>query len=309
MELLRQIASYLAAASLVLAALQIYLTLNKIWIRKHEAEVAASISIAGEALGLLPVGILTVSFALEGHWAGAVDGVLWGGAGLVTIAIGTGMWVEGKRGRSFWALARDALRVERDEVGALAASFFRPSGAEAILEILGQIALIDENLDAREREFIDTFAGSWGIDLDWDRILGESEADALSFVRLRESVARYLATSPPEAQVSQLGDVVEALVRIDEEVSSGEELILEELRGMFLDYAGDATPGVRFGVALVPQDPDQDRAIADLLPDVTRQRLEGGVAYVKGAYHSERYADLVAEQYRALQFFTTVVRV
>lgn len=308
MELLRLIVSWLAAASLVVAAVQIYLIVNKVWIRKHEPEVAASISIAGETLGLVPLCILTLSFILDGQWAGAADGLMWITGGLVTIAIGSGMWVEGKRGRAFWDLVKDALRVERDEVGSLAARMFRPSGARAILDILGQIALIDQELDPRERDFIDGFAEAWGIELDWDEVLERVDAEELSFVTLRESVAGYLATSPPRAQVSQLSDVVGALVRIDEVLSSEEELILEELEGMFDAYVEGDAGEITFGVAIVPQDTEQDRAISQLLPGVSKRSLEGGRAYVKGPFHSERYADLVAEQYRSLNFFTTVVR-
>ena len=78
---------------------------------------------------------------------------------------------------------------------------------------------------------------------------------------------------------------------------------------MFDAYTEEEGRGSSFGVAIVPQDPEQDRAIAELLPGVGKQRLEGGMAYVQGPYHSERYADMVGEQYRSLNFFTTVVRV
>ena len=89
MEQFRTIVQYLTIASLLLAAAQIYLTLNKLWSRKHEPVVAESISIMGESLGLVPLLLLTMTFLLDGHWEGVVDGGLWLGAGAITILIWT----------------------------------------------------------------------------------------------------------------------------------------------------------------------------------------------------------------------------
>jgi hypothetical protein len=116
MELLRSSIQFMAAASLLLAAAQVYLTLNKLWKRKHEPAVAESISIMGEFVGLVPLFFLTLNFMLQGSWEGTVDGVFWLGAGSVSIAIGTGMWVEGRRGRGFFTLLKEALALERGEV-------------------------------------------------------------------------------------------------------------------------------------------------------------------------------------------------
>ena len=298
----------LTAVALVIAAVQAYLIVNKLWIRKHEPAVAESVSIMGETLGLIPLAVLTVSFTAQGTWEGAVDGVIWIAAGLVTIAIGTGRWVEGKRRKGFWTLLREALRLERDEVGDLAKSFFRPSGAGKILDILGQVALIDDDLDERERDFIDAFADAWGIDFSWDDLETTHSGDHLDFVKLRRAVRQYLETSPPPGQVNQLGDVLTALVAIDDQTTGEEELMLDELRGMLTGYVERDAERMGWGVAIVPQDPEQDAAIATLLPEVGKRSVEGGSAYVLGPYHSARYADLIGDQYRSLSFFTTVVR-
>ncbi len=306
MELLRLAIGSLTVASLAVAAVQVYLILNKLWIRKHERAVAESISIMGESLGLVPITILGLNYAVDGYWEGAADSLLWVVAGMVTIAIGTGRWVEGKRQRGFWSLVRESLRLERDEVGDLARSFFRPSAAAQILDILGQVALLDRTLDEREREFVESFAESWGVEFSWD----ELEAGAgghLDMVRLRRAVERYLATSPPRGQVDQLADTVTALVRIDRVTTPEEDLMLEELLGMFRDYAGDGGTAA-YTVAVVPQDPSQDDALASLLPGLGKRTMQGGQAYPVGPFFSDRYADIMADQYRAMSFFATVVR-
>jgi hypothetical protein len=123
----RAILDYLVIASLGLAALQVYLTTNKLWKRKHEPAVAESISIMGEFVGLIPVTFLTLKFMLDGQWEGAADGLIWVVGATVAVFIGTGRWVEGRRDRSFFRLLSDSVRQERGEVGHLAKSFLRPS--------------------------------------------------------------------------------------------------------------------------------------------------------------------------------------
>ena len=309
MHLLRSTIQFLAAASLLLAAVQIYLVLNKLWKRKHEAAVADSISIMGEFVGLLPLLFLTLNYTLQGQWEGTIDGVLWLGAGSVSIAIGTGKWVEGRRGKGFFNLLWGSLVREREEVGDLAKRFFHPAGARQILQILGHVALIDDHLDEREREFIQSFVDAWGIGFSPDALREGTPGQHVNFRTLRNDVAAYLATSPPPAQVQQLSDVVNALVHVDEEVSEEEALILGELEGMWQAYLDAGAEMPLFGVAVVPQSPEQDRAISEVIPNVGKAPVEGGEAYVVGRYHSERYGELMGRQYRDLGFFTTVVRV
>ncbi len=305
MDTLRTAIQSITVAALVVAAAQAYLILNKLWIRKHEKAVAESVSLAGESLGLVTLVVLGLSSAAHGYWAGFADAAIWVLAGMVTLAVGTGRWVEGRRQRGLWMLIRESLRLERSEVGDLARSFFRPSAARQILEILGQVALLDRELDDRERAFVESFAEAWGVEFRWDELTaGGSAAD---MVRLRQSVERYLATSPPDRQVSQLADTLAALVRVDEVTSAEEQLMLDELRGMLHHYVGERGEGGRHVVAVVPQDAAQDTALGSLLPEVAKQKLQGGIAYPVGPFFSAPYANLVAEEYRAMNFFATVV--
>lgn len=263
----------------------------------------------GEILGLIPLFFFTLTFLLDGQLEGVADGVLWITAGTVTIMIGTGMWVEGRHGKGFWGLIKDAMALERTEVGDLARAFFQPSGADRILDLLAQVALIDQDLDQRERAFVQSFADAWGIDFSWEDLARRGEEGSLNVIKLRSTLAKYLATSPPEGQAAQLGDVIISLVHPDEEVTEEEEMVLSELGGMITAYVdgGDETP--RYAVALVPQSEAQERAIRSLLPDVGKQPLAGGSAFVAGEFFSDQYAEVVRGQYRTLNVFTTVLRV
>lgn len=307
METLRSVIEILTVASLGLAAAQIYLTVNKLWKRKHEPAVTESISIMGEFLGLVPISLLSLDFLLESHWEGAVDGAMWILAGGVTITIGTGRWVEGKRGRGFFTLLREALRLERSEVADLAKAIFRPSAAGKVLDILAQVALIDDHLDDSERHYIQTFADAWGLPIDWDAMVRTAGTKEVNYLRLRKSTTEYLATSPPASQVEQLGDVLHALVDADEQRTEEEEFVLAELEGMFGHYL-DQDGQDLYSVVVVPQSGKQDKALSALLPDASKRQVEGGEAYVVGQFFSTHFADIVGEQYRDLGFFTTVVR-
>ncbi|MEX2530534.1 MAG: hypothetical protein WD960_07165 [Gemmatimonadota bacterium] len=296
---------WLIYASLLLVVLQIYLTLNRLWKRKHEPAVAQSISIMGEFVGLIPMTVFTVHFGLQSEWEGFAEGVLWIFAVTVTVLIGTGMWVEGRRGRGFWTLLLDSIRQERDEVGYLARSFLRPSNADQLISILGSVAMLDAHLDERERQFVQSFADAWHIEIDWDRILAR-DSHGTDPIRLRDALAGYLSTSPPLAQVVQLGDVLNALVEIDDDVSDEERLVMSEVNGLLSAYAGAEDP--RWGVVLVPQDPEQERAVRSLLPDLEPTDVRGGRAFLVGRHHSREYAEVVGGRYRDLRIFVAVIR-
>jgi hypothetical protein len=310
MDAFRTAVGYMAVAALLLAALQVYLVANKLWKRKHEKQVAESISIMGECLGVVPLMVLTLNFALDGHWVAVADTTLWLLAGAFAITVGSGRWVEGRRGLGFFRLLRDSVSQERGEVGHLARSFFRPASAHSVLHILAQVALLDDHLDEREKKFIDAFASSWGVSFSWDEVQRSRSGADLDFIRLRNDVAEYLATAPPADQVRQLSDVVQKLSEIDDEVADAEALMVSEVTGMMSRYLStEADAGPLYHLVIVPQEAEQDAAIAAVLPDVEKRELNGGQVYVVGRYHSFDFAEIVSAQYRALHFFTAVVRV
>jgi hypothetical protein len=293
------------SCTLAFTATAAYLRINKIWIRKHHAEVADSVSIAGSVIYIIPLTLYAVNYIFIGHWQGLLDAIIWIAASVVSILIGSRLWVQDHRHKTFWVRLKEALRLERSEVGDLAKSFFRPSGGDIILEIFAHFAYIDRELVAREKEFIQSFANTWRIKIDWNEYekLADLEQPA-SFVKARETVSRYLNSSPPDEQVAQLIDVLHALVKVDDTVSEQEELILSEVEGLLLAYIGDSDVSANFLVVVAPQNRDQDNAIAAMLPEVEKSEVAGGSGYLVGSYFSKGFADVICTQYRALGFFT-----
>ena len=305
MELFKSFISIMAYASLGFSFAAAYLKINKVWKRKHIEEVANSVSIMGNVFDVIPKTFFALNFFFVAQWQGLIDSVLWIFAGVVSVLIGSGLWVQGNRGKSFWTRLKESLKLEKSEIGNLATTFFRPSAAEIILEILARFAYIDRDLVAREQELIQSFADTWHLDIDWDehRKLAEL-AQPVGFVETRDAVARYLNTTPPAEQVAQLIDVLHALVKIDENVSNQEELILEEVHKFMLGYIDDSDVQANYTVIIAPQNRNQDAAISTLLPDAQKIEVAGGSGYLVGSFHSQNYADVICDQYRALGFFT-----
>jgi hypothetical protein len=305
MELFKSFISIMAYASLGFSIAAAYLKINKVWKRKHIAEVANSVSIMGNVFDVIPKTFFSLNFFFVAQWQGLIDSMLWMSAGVISVLIGSGHWVQANRGKSFWTRLKESLKLEKSEAGHLATTFFRPSAAEIILEILARFAYIDRKLVARERQLIQSFADKWHLDINWEehRKLAGLE-QSVGFVKTRDTVARYLKTSPPAEQVAQLIDVLHALVKIDENVSNQEELILEEVRKFMRAYINDSDVQANYTVIIAPQNRNQDSAIATLLPDVQKIEVAGGSGYLVGSFYSQDYADVVCDQYRALGFFT-----
>ena len=305
MELFKSFINIMAYASLGFSFAAAYLKVNKIWKRKHIEEVANSVSIMGNVFDIIPLTFFSLNFLFVAQWQGLIDSVLWIFAGVASVLIGSGLWVQGNRGKSFWSRLKETLNLEKSEIGHLATTFFRPSAAEIILEIFARFAYIDRNLVAREQELIQVFADKWHIDINWEdhKKLAELE-QSVGFVKTRETVARYLKTSPPAEQVAQLIDVLHALVKVDEKISSEEELILEEVHKFMLGYIDDSDVQANYTVIIAPQNRNQDAAIESLVPDAQKVEIAGGSGYLVGSFYSQDYANVICDQYRGLGFFT-----
>ena len=305
MELFKSFIGAMAYASLGFSFAAAYLKINKIWKRKHILEVANSVSIVGNVVDIIPLTFFALNFLLAAQWQGLIDSVLWIVAGVLTVMFGSGLWVQENRHKTFWRRVSEALKLEKSEVGHLATTFFRPSGAEIILEILARFAYIDKELVEQEKELIQTFADNWRIQIDWEAHQELAKLDdTVGLARTRDTVEQYLKTSPPVEQVAQLIDVLQALVKADDHVSSEEELIFDEVGSFLRSYVDDTEDAASYKVIIAPQNREQDTAVATLLPDAQKISIAGGTGYTVGSYYSRNFAQVICDQYRELGFFT-----
>lgn len=291
--------------ALVLIFVEAYLTINKIWIRKHEQVVSESVSVSAQLLALATGVPFIALYVREGAYEGAVGDGVFLLVNLIMIMIGIGFWVEGRRKFGFWANLKKAMRLEKTEASVLLASFIRPVGARQVVRILHGLANIDSQLDERELGLIRSFATKWDIDLD-ELLASDTQpkknADQ-SFSELRALVRDYVRASPPKDQAGQLRDVLTSLVEIDGNVSPEEELIMDELGGLIDDYV-KGTKSASFAVLIAPQNRAQEAALRDILAKDTKEQRLGGQVFKVGEYYSRDYADMVCGWYRDTGYLT-----
>ncbi len=310
METFKHVIGFLASISLILSFIKSYLQVNKCWGVRHERSVADSVSVSSGLIGFIPVTLSAIDFSLSGEWKGAISAILGVAMSIFYLMLGLGWWVENERRKGVFKLIKKALWKEREHLGDFAKALFVPNGANRIIEVLSRIAMIDRDLDDSEKVFIQTFATSWGIKLNWndiEKLSGDNEQD--NYIQLRHSIAEYLSTTPSKEQVSQLSDVLNRLVNIDGQMSAQEELIISELCGMLAEYVNGTDKSSRYEVNIVPQSEEQVGAISAVLTDAQKHSLASGVVFAVGPFFSQHYANMMRDQYRALGFFSVATQV
>jgi len=305
-EFIEDIISHLLYLSFAVTILNVYLTLNKLWVRKHNKDVAESISITGRFIAIGLGVILLTKYGIELQWKSMASIIILVGSEFFQILVGSGFWVKSEEQKSFWQLLSDALQLEKKESSYLAKSIFTPSNADLIIKLLTQIAIIDEVLDKRERRFIQAFADSWNISISWsqiDRSLGKNK---VNYDMLRQTMLDYLDTKPPEDQAAQIAELIKLLVNIDNQVSEEEELMLAELMGLIDNYLASDSRGRKrnvFSVVLIPQNESQELFFLENFSEIVRKNnFYGGHIYLIGPYYSLKYAQIVCEKYRQQHF-------
>jgi len=304
----KTIIDYSVIISLIVTVIFVYLQINKIWKRKHEREVADSQSLAGLSMFIVNC-ILWVAYYLfvEDDFISFLDTAIYVFQGSIFFLIGTGLFVKGQRYTGLWKLIRQSLKLERKEADYLLKRFFKPKHAEIIISILHQLAMIDEELDDRELEILTVFAKEWNIDYNADRFNKERSLGTESnYIRLRSSVLNYLEEEPPIEQIAQLKDLIDELIKADDKVSEEEELISAELLPLIEGYLNKENSIKKYHVIIVPQKPEHEAKIRELVPDSVKVETAGGVAYSMGTFFSIKYADMICKQFRQHNLFTIV---
>lgn len=300
--------NWLAYIAVLLTLFQVYFLVNKYWTRKHERLVAESISISAMIISITINGLFAFKNLINDGAPQLIANAFWIVYGGFSILLGVGYWVGSNKNMSFFILLKRALKLEKSEAADLAKAFFRPSGAEYVIDILGRIAMVDEDLDAKEKEYIQGFADQWGISIDWEDIRKYADLQVDRYEYIRNSMEKYLNSDPPEEQASQLSDVLNILVNIDGKVTDEEETILTELQAQVALYIGAADGVEVFKVALVPQSIEEEEMIKNSIVELSKENIAGGFAYLSEPFYSEKYAEIVSAKYRKLNVFSVVFK-
>ena len=302
------IINFLVRISLGITVIFIYLKINKIWKRKHEREVADSQSLVGLFIFILNCILWVIYYSVVTvDLNSMIDTSIYIFEGGIYFMIGSGIFVKGQSKEKLWALIQKALRLERKEADYLLKKWFKPANAEAIIHILHQIAVIDDEFDPKEQEIISIFAKEWNIDYDYSKMQSQWDvSDENQYMFLRKSVMDYLDGEPPREQVAQLNDMITTMIEADDKVTDEEALISSELIPMLENYVSSRNTNNEFHVLIVPQTDGQLSSLSELLPTAEKLIVNGGEAFDVGSYYSKKYAEMICEQYRDINYFTIV---
>ena len=308
--LLNKIIAALVASALMFSIFQFYLKINKVWKRRKISEVANSISIVASLLGfatLIP--FLLNSILISADYPSAVKYVLGLILATVFTLISMGYFVEENRDKNFFSLLLDALGAEKSESTDLLSAMLRPHGAKKIIEILTQLAAIDDDIAQEEVDLINDFAEKWHINIP-DIKIGKPEK-ATNLIDLKKLVQSYLDEKPDVEVAQNLVDLINMMAEADDEVTEEEAMAVGEFTGMIAHYVSMEEGGSidAFEVVIVPQNDEQTEAVRELIPNIESVKKRGGIIFIVGTFYSEDYANAVCSKYISLGLFTNALKV
>lgn len=305
MKIMELVLQWLIYLSVITTAIVVYLSINKMWSRKHETVVAESISVAAQLISFFTIIPFLINYSFQGKYEDAIYQFLWIIYTAFLILTGIGFWVKERQYIGIWQKLFRALGQESHEVGNLVKSLGNLTGKKQLLEILHRLAWLDNELDERERQYIQTFTNQ--LDIDYDFILERQppEEGIEKFHSLRQLLLEYLAIKPPTEQVQLLGDLVQALIAADEKITLEEEVIAEEISSILEKYANTIATS-SYSIVIHPKNQEQEKAILQEIPKAKVEFLLGDRALIAGIFQTRRYAEIISESYRERGWFTVV---
>ena len=302
--------SVLVSGALIFSVIKGYLTVNKIWKRRKNEEVANSISIVAAMLGFA-VGFpfLLNSLIITNDYFSAAKSVVALFLASVFTLIGTGYFVDSNRGKSFFTLLGKALKLEGSESGDLLSDMLSPKGARKIIYILEKLAAIDDDIAQEEIDLIRQFSDKWGIPVP-DLKPGKPE-NVTNLVELKALVQSYLNEGPDTDVAEGLVDLINMMAEADDEVTDEEAMAVAEFTGMIAHYVSSEKGGdiEMYEVNIVPQGDEQMDAVRELLPELDIVKDRGGQVFKVGKYFSEDYAEAVCKKYISLGLYSGTTKV
>jgi len=310
LSLFEKFIGILVSSALIFSIIKGYLTVNKIWSRRKNEEVANSISIVAAMLGFA-VGFpfLLNSIIITQDYFSAAKSVIALFLATVFTLIGTGYFVDKNRGISFFTLLGKALKLEGKESGDLISDMIRPKGARKIIDILKKLAAIDDDIAQEEIDLINQFSEKWGIDV--PELKPGKPEEVTNLVDLKSLVQSYLDEGPDTEVAEGLVDLINLMAEADDEVTDEEAMAVAEFTGMIAHYVSSEKGGdlVMYEVKIVPQGDEQVDAVKEILPDLDVVKDRGGRVFKVGKYFSEDYAEAVCDKYIALGLYSVTSKV
>ncbi|NVK86683.1 MAG: hypothetical protein HWE13_01090 [Gammaproteobacteria bacterium] len=309
MDMLIILVGWFAYASVFIGFIKSYLTVNKIWSRKHDTNVAESISVYASLLGLISALPFFIKYLIiDQDFASALQTGVGLLVGTFFLLVGIGFWTKQKKESSgIWQRFLRAIKKENHEAADLIKALTKPKHAERISKIFIQLAMIDGRIDASERALLESFHKLWSLEIDLDSI--KSNGQELSFIELRDAVVDYLEYAPPIEQAAEVKALLETIVHADNQVSDEERFILDEITQVFEDFLNGDENLPRYEVLVAPQNRDQHDMLESMLNNCEKLTDKGGECYRVGEYYSRNYAQMICRKYRSMNVFSAIERI
>ncbi len=305
----QQIIHVLAYGVLVFTIVEVYLTLNKLWSRKHIKEVADSISISARATGMIPGSVFTLNYFFEGQWQGFIDGAIWLGASVIQIMVAAGIWVAGNRRSGVFGLIKRAIQRESRELNNLAKYIFQVSSRRNILDLLAATALTDKVLESRERDFVDQLAESWGLTVDWETLIARfKKSDISALYNMSIEIRRYLQLNPTKKEIKLLAKFISQLSDESGHSRPENQFIIDECIKAF-DHHPISECEAYFQVQIVPQESNQHERLQAASMDMKTKYVGSGLTYILEPVFTLNFAEHIITEFEELGYFATVKRI
>lgn len=305
----QQVIHFLAYGVIVFSVVEVYLTLNKLWSRKHIKEVADSISISARATGMVPGAVFTLNYFFNQQWQGFIDGTIWILASIVQIMIAAGIWVAGNKKMNFVGLIKQSLEKETREVFNLAKSFFPTTEREKIIELLAATALTDKILKDSEKAFVENLAEEWGIEVSWEQMMNRFRKDDVSALfHMSVQMRDYLELNPSKQEVKLLLKLIKRLSDQSGHSRPENQYIIDEFGEAFRHYPSRKYPE-HFQVQIVPQAKEQHERLLASGVKMESKYIGSGFTYVLGPFFTLSFSDHVVAEFEELGYFATIKRV
>jgi len=293
----------------VIRFISTYLTLNKVWTRKHIYEVADSNSVTASILGfLVGLGLLLESIQ-NNSYSNAMHGVMACFLSVFYFMLSSGYWVEKERKISFYSKFRRALRLERKEIGNILKSITKPKHPEMLIELMVALSCADGDFDKQEKAVVWDSAVLWGVR---EGLIEKYEEQYMSHpasvpFNIRTILDKYLKTLPSRHDVLLLVDLANKVIEIDGVIDEEEIVAIKELTAHIETYLGKKRKSLNYAVVAVPKYEKERDALFEFCKSITFTEDYGGTGVLLGNFYTSECAMSICDKFRNNNLFVTMI--
>lgn len=293
-----------------------YLIVNKIWVRKHESEVADSVSIIAVILEILILSpfliISTITYSYDSFFIELITIT----SHMFLFLIGVGIWV--KNGLGFKDKLARTFNIERKEYKSLVKEAFHTKDMNKIFSFICMLSILDREIQPEEEVLLQKFADEYSLNYkltmsNIESMYGDTnlKSPVLLMKTIRSQISSFLDTAPPKQIVIYLEDIISHLVKADKQVTEEEQTVLDELKIMLKNYLlGNGDNEHLYYIVVVPQTIEQEEALLSFnarYRDTKKEVAGTKNAYLIDSYHSQAFAEMVRQKY--IELFNCFVTV